>query len=110
MYTTITLFIFIAFLLLYNTSKKNKWENKPAIAIKLEKQLALSRAISLLLFLLAGILLVNQNGVLSGVFSLLVFLMAMGNLIVLLFPFRYLSVSQLLFIFVLFVGFEQFIF
>lgn len=110
MYTTIVLLIFIAFLFLYNTSKKIKWADKPLWAINFERQKTLSVGISAILMLVACILLVNDNGLVSGIFSFIVVVMAMGNLIVLLFPFRYLSILQTALLFVLFAVFEQFIF
>lgn len=110
MYTTITLFIFIAFLFFYNTSKKNKWPDKPAWAKYFETRKSLSLFISAILLLVACIILVCLNGTVAGIFSFIVVLMAMGCLIVLLFPFRYLSVVHVILLFCLFVVFEQFIF
>jgi len=70
----------------------------------------LSNGISATLLLLSAIILTIFNGSLAGLFSLIVIIMGMGSLIVLLFPFRYLSVKHILLCFVLFVVFEQFIF
>jgi len=110
MYTTIILLIFIAFLFLYNTSKKSKWPNKPLWASYFETRKTLSVFISAILVLLACIMLVFLNGTVAGVFSVIVIIMAMGSLIVLLFPFRYVSVTQTILLFLLFIVLEQFIF
>jgi len=110
MYTTIVLLIFVAFLFLYNTSKKSKWSDKPAWASNFEHQKMLSVAISAILMLLACVLLIYDNGLVSGIFSFVVIVMAMGNIIVLLFPFRYLSITQTALLFLLFAVFEQLIF
>lgn len=110
MYAIIVLFIFIAFFLLYNTSKKGKWGDKPVWAIYFEKQKRLSVAISAILMLLACIMLVYDNGIVSGIFSFMVIVMTMGSLIVLLFPFRYLSLRQTVLLFLLCLVFEQLIF
>jgi hypothetical protein len=50
------------------------------------------------------------SGSVSGIFSLIVILMAMGSLTVLVFPFRYLSVNHVVLLFVVFIAFEQLIF
>jgi len=110
MYTIIVLLIFIAFLFLYNTSKKSKWADKPLWAINFEKQKTLSVTISAILMLFACIMLIYDNGMVSGIFGFIVIFMAMGNLIVLLFPFRYLSITQTALLFLLFAVFEQLIF
>jgi len=110
MYTTIVLLIFVAFLFLYNTSQKSKWADKPLWVVNLEKRKMISGMISGLLLLAACILLVYDNGMVSGIFSFVVVVMAMGNLIVLLFPFRYLSIMQTALLFVLFAVVEQLIF
>jgi hypothetical protein len=110
MYTTIILLIFIAFLILYNTSMKSRWADKPLWADNLEKQKMLSGVISGILLVIACSLLVYDNGITSGMFSFIVILMSMGSLIVLLFPFRYLSARQTVLLFLLFAVFEQLIF
>lgn len=110
MYTTIVLLIFIAFLFFYNTSKKNKWSNKPRWANYLETRKGQSAFLSAILLLLAGLMLVYLNGTLAGIFSFIVIIMAMGCLIVLLVPLRYVSVKHVMLLFLLFVFFEQLIF
>lgn len=110
MYTTIVLLVFIAFLFLYNLSKKNDWSDKPVWASYFEKKRVLSTVLSAILTLAAFILLVLDNGMVSGTFSFIIILMAMGCLIVLLFPFRYVSVKQMAALFLLFIVFEQLIF
>jgi len=110
MYTIIVLLVFIAFLFLYNLSKKTEWSDKPACAAYFEKKRILSTVLSAILILIAGVLLENDNGMVSGIFSLIVILMAMGSVIVLLFPFRYVSVKQMALLFLVFIVFEQMIF
>lgn len=110
MYTTIILLIFIAFFFLYNTSKKSKWEDKPKWASHLEQREKQSVFISAALMLIACIILISINGTVSGIFTFILINMAMGNLIVLLFPFRYISIKQTALLFLLFVVFEQLIF
>lgn len=110
MYTTITFLIFLAFFLLYNLSKKSRWSDKPGWASKLENSVSLSRGLSLLLMLISCAVLIYRNGTVSGIFCFIVMLMAMGNLLVLLFPFRYLSINHVILLLLLFVGLEQFIF
>ena len=110
MYTIIVLLVFIAFLLLYNLSKKTEWSNKPVWASYFEKKRSLSTVLSALLIIIAAFLLELENGIVSGIFSLVVILMAMGSLIVLFFPFRYVSVKQMALLVLLFIVFEQLIF
>ena len=110
MYTTIVLLVFIAFLFLYNTSKKSRWEDKPNWASHFEKNKLQSVAISVILMILACTMLVYTDGATAGLFSFMVILMATGNVIVLLFPFRYFSISRVLLLFVVFIAFEQLIF
>ncbi|MET1056613.1 MAG: hypothetical protein ABWY16_14995 [Pedobacter sp.] len=110
MYTIIVLLVFIAFFFLYNLSKKTEWSDKPAWAAYFEKKRILSTVLSAILILIAGVLLENDNGMVSGIFSLMVILMAMGSVIVLLFPFRYVSVKQMALLFLVFIVFEQLIF
>lgn len=110
MYTTAILLLFIAFLIFYNTSKKSNWADKPAWAAKYGKQKPLSLLISAILMLMSCALLIYLDGTVAGLFSFVVITMAMGNIIVLLFPFRYVSIPQIILLFLLFAGFEQFIF
>jgi len=110
MYSTIILLLFIAFLFFYNTSKKSRWPDKPAWATYFEKRKQLSLLISSILMMLSCLTLVYQDGTVAGVFSFIVVLMAMGCLIVLLFPFRYLSIPKILLLYVVFAGVELFIF
>jgi hypothetical protein len=110
MYTTVVLLLFLAFLLLYNTSKKSKWPDKPAWANYLEYHKPLSAAIAGLLVIISAVILIVLSGSVSGIFSLIVILMAMGSLTVLVFPFRYLSVNHVVLLFVVFIAFEQLIF
>jgi hypothetical protein len=110
MYTIIVSLVFIAFLFLYNTSKKGKWADKAAWASYFEERRALSTVVSALLMLTACTMLILLNGMVSGIFSFIVVLMAIGCLVVLLFPFRYLSAKRIALLFVLFIIFEQLIF
>jgi hypothetical protein len=110
MYTSIVLLVFIAFLFLYNLSKKTEWSDKPVWVAYFEKRRMLSTIISAVLMLIAGGLLVWGTNMTSGLFSLIVILMAMGSVIVLLFPFRYVSVKQIALLFLIFIAFEQLIF
>jgi hypothetical protein len=110
MYSTIIFLLFVAFLILYNLSRKAKWDHKPLWAIKLASQPNYSRIISFTLLLIAGVMLILLNGVGSGLFALVVILMCMGCLTVLLFPFRYLSALQVLLIYGLMVSLETLIF
>jgi len=110
MYSTIILLLFAAFLLLYNLSKKARWDHKPMWAIKLASQPLYSRLISFALVLSAGALLIYLNGIGAGICSLVVIIMCVGCLTVLLFPFRYLSAKYVLLIFWLFIGMETLIF
>lgn len=110
MYSTIIFLLFAAFLLLYNLSKKARWDHKPLWAIKLASQPLYSRIISGLLILNAGVLLIILNGVGSGIFSLVVVLMCIGCLTILLFPLRYLSFMHVLLIYGLLLSFETLIF
>lgn len=110
MYSTIIFLLFAAFLLLYNLSKKARWDHKPLWAIKLASQPNYSRIISFMLVVFAGAMLITLSGVGSGLFALAVILMCMGCLTVLLFPFRYLSALQVLLIYGLMVSLETLIF
>jgi hypothetical protein len=110
MYTSIILLVFTAFFLLYNLSNKTELSDKPVWVAYFEKRRVLSTVISALLILVAGILLVLDNSMTSGIFSLIIVLMAMGSLTVLLFPFRYVSVKHLALLFLIFIVFEQLIF
>jgi hypothetical protein len=110
MYTIIVLLVFVAFLLLYNLSRKTEWSDKSALVRYFEQRRILSTVTSAVLVLIAGTLLVIDNNMASGLFSLIVIFMAMGCVIVLLFPFRYVSVKQMALLFVIFIVFEQLIF
>jgi hypothetical protein len=110
MYTTVVLLLFLAFLLLYNTSKKSKWPDKPSWANYLEYHKPLSVGIAGLFVVIAAVIMVLLCGTVSGIFSLIVIFMAMGSLTVLVFPFRYLSVNHVVLLFVIFIAFEQLIF
>lgn len=110
MYSTIILLLFFAFLLLYNLSKKSKWEGKPQLAVQLETRKTLSRGISFSLMLVACLLLIFMIGTGAGIFAFIVIQMAMGSLIVLLFPFHYITAKHVVILYLLFIGFESFIF
>lgn len=110
MYTTIVLLLFFAFLLLYNLSKKSKWETKTDWIIKMASQPLLTRVISFSIMLISCLVLICLNGLAAGIFGFIVMLMAMGSLIVLLFPFHYLSAKHIVILYMLFAGLELFIF
>lgn len=110
MYSTITLLVFLAFLLLYNLSKKSHWENKPAWAKRIEKDKVLSRSLSFFIMGISLLLLTFLVGIGSAIFTFLVILMAMGSLIVLLNPFQYLSAKHLVVLYVICLVFEFIIF
>jgi hypothetical protein len=110
MYTIIVFLFFAAFLLLYNSSKKVRWDHKPLWAITLAAQPVYSRLIGVSLMLIAAVLLVVFNGIGSGLFAALVILMGVGFLTVLLFPLRYFKAVHLLLIFCLLFGLEILIF
>jgi len=110
MYTTIVLLLFVAFLLLYNLSKKSKWETKTDWVVKMASQPVLTRVISFSMMVISCLILICINGLASGIFGFIVILMAMGSLIVLLFPFHYLSTKHVVILYVLFAGLELFIF
>lgn len=110
MYSIAILLLFIAFLIFYNTSKKSNWADKPAWATTYGKQKQVSLLLSAILMLISCGLLIYLDGTVAGIFSFVVITMAMGNVIVLLFPFRYVSISHVILLFLFFAGLEQFIF
>jgi len=110
MYSTVIALIFLAFLLLYNLSRKNKWEGRPDWAKKMESDKLLSRGISAALMVISLLLLIFFSGTGAGIFAFIVVLMAVGSLIVLLSPFRYVNAKHLVIFFVLSLIFEIIIF
>lgn len=110
MYSTIILLVFFAFLLFYNLSKKSKWDGKPEWAKKMSAKKVLSKSISAALMCTACILLTIQSGTGAGIFAFIVILMAVGCMIVLFTPFRYLATKHIAVIYLVFLVFEIFIF
>ena len=110
MYSTIITLLFFAFLLLYNLSRKNKWENKPSWAKDLASRKLLSRSVSFALMGISCMLLMYAAGTGSGIFAFIVILMGMGCLIVLLSPFRYVAAKHLVALYAVSLIFEHFIF
>jgi len=110
MYSTVIALIFLAFLLLYNLSRKNKWEGRPDWAKKMESDKLLSRGISVALMVISLFLLIFFSGTGAGIFAFMVVLMALGSLIVLLSPFRYINARHLVILYVLSLIFETIIF
>lgn len=110
MYSTLILFLFVAFLLLYNLSKKSGWVNKPMFAIQLGSRQMLSIIISISFMLLAMVMLIFLMGIGAGIFAFVVIQMAAASVIVLLFPFRYLQARHLVLVYLFFALLETFIF
>ena len=110
MYSTITLLVFIAFLLLYNLSKKNHWTNKPVWAKKIESDKVLSRGLSFAIMGISLLMLTFLTGIGSGIFTFFLMLMAMGSLIVLLNPFQYLAIKHVVILYGICLVFEFIIF
>jgi len=110
MYSTVIALIFLAFLLLYNLSKKNKWEGRPEWAKKMVSGKLLSRSVSMVLLLISLFLLILFTGTGAGIFTFIVVLMAVGSLIVLLSPFRYITARHLIILYGLSLIFEIIIF
>lgn len=91
MYTSIFFLLFIAFLLLYNTSPKvivNK-ENKTLQILRCRKQL--SYRLAIILAVISLVVLLNYNGIGSGSIAYIIMVMAVGCLVVLLSPFNFIS-------------------
>jgi hypothetical protein len=110
MYTNIIFLVFIAFLFFYNTSKKNNWSDKPEWARHLANRKSQSVFLAAMILTLACGLLIYLNGTVAGIFSFIVIIMAMGSLIVLLFPFRYLSFRHVTLVYFVLIVFELLIF
>lgn len=96
MYSSAFLFVFAAFYLQYNLSRKVRMRHKPAWLAYMEDHALFSRIAGALAAALALALLVGQLGVGSGIFGFGVVLMCAGSLVVTLAPFRYLRPAHLL--------------
>ncbi|MET1053789.1 MAG: hypothetical protein ABWY16_00635 [Pedobacter sp.] len=110
MYSTVTLLVFFAFLLLFNLSKKTDWNNKPRWAKKIENNKSLSRGLSFAIMCFSVLALILAAGTGAGIFNFLLILMTVGSLVVLITPFRYLAAKHVVGLYVLCLIFELLIF
>ncbi len=81
----ITLFIFLGFYCLYNTSKRAVLNNTK-FDLWLQKHRKFSKLAGVVLLLAAHILSCLHYGTAAGIFVALIILMTLGSLIILLFP------------------------
>jgi len=110
MYSTLSLLIYIACFLYYNLSAKSRWSDKSKAARYLEQRPKLSKAIFAGIILVCSAILIYVDGLASGIFAMIVYLMCMLSLIVIVFPFRYLRAAHILALYVVSLGFEYLIF
>ena|SRR5690606_2900589 len=100
---------FMAFLIWMLTSKRVGWKDKTKIGERLSANPRRAKLISIALMLVASVLCIRYLGVGSGLFAAIVILMAMGSIIVLFFPFRYVSMSWIFGLYVVSLFIELFI-
>ncbi|MHC8950143.1 hypothetical protein [Sphingobacterium hungaricum] len=96
MLSTIFFLFFFGFFLWYNSSKKARWKTKSNFLTALEKDEKRSKAYVAIIFLIATALCIFQLGWMSGIMAAICAIMAMGSLIVLVFPFNYIRLPQLI--------------
>ena len=95
MYSTIYLFVMIAFYVQYNRSRRSRLAGRPAYLKTIEQYRWLSHIISATLMVAALIWLVCLLGLGSGAFGFVVILLSAGCLIVLLASVRYIRLMYL---------------
>ncbi|SFS31363.1 hypothetical protein SAMN05660206_10197 [Sphingobacterium wenxiniae] len=91
------------------TSKRIGWKDRTKLGERLAAKPERAKFISVILMLFAFILAILHLGVGSGLFAAIVILMAMGSVIVLFFPFRYVSMSWIFGLYVVSLFIELFI-
>lgn len=110
MHTFLLLLIFAGCFLWYSSSEKVKIQQLPTLAITCLKHKTLSRILGIVLLSLSWGLTMYVQGILSGTLAFGAYIMGFFSLIVLLWPYRYLQWSQLLFVMILAFIFEIIIF
>lgn len=110
MYSTLSLLIYLACFLYYNCSAKSRWTDKGKTTRYLEQHPKLSKGIFTAIVLSCCAVLIYMDGLASGIFAIIVYLMCMLSLIVIVFPFRYLRGTHILALYVISLGFEYLIF
>lgn len=100
MFSTICLIFFIGFIFWMNTSQRISWPDKSGILARTATNPVYSRAVAFTFFLIGTILLVALLGWGSGLFSAIIVLMTVASLVVLFFPFRYLSIKGIVIIYI----------
>lgn len=93
MFSSICLLFFLAFILRMNRSTRISWQDKPILLQSLAKSPFRSKFLEIALFLVAICTTVVQFGLGCGLFASIFIVMAIGSLVVLFFPFRYLKLS-----------------
>lgn len=96
MITTIFLLLLLAFEICYLTSKQFKEVNLPPYVKTITLHPKQFRTGAGFLFVIATSLLIIYLGLVSGIFAVIVGLMAAGSLIVIIQPFRYIPLLSLL--------------
>lgn len=109
MFCSICLLLFLAFILRMNNSKRISWQDKPNFLQSLAKSPYRSKVIEAALISAAFMAAIVQWGLGCGIFASIVMLMAIGSLVVLFFPFRYLKLHLLAGIFIFCFFLEYFI-
>lgn len=110
MYTFLLFFIFAGCFLWYSSSTKVKLQHGPGLLLTLssDKKRAKITAITLLTISYLGTM--YLQGIITGTLAFVAYIMGFFSLIVLLWPYRYLQWSQLLFVMILAFIFEIIIF
>src|SRR5690606_31206001 len=106
MYTSLLFIIFFSFYILYNTSKKEKIHSSPSWISYFNKHPKLTKILSIIILTVATLFMCIHQGISSAIFSLIVYMMGILSLIVLLCPFNMIKWTNILFIFLLFIGIE----
>jgi len=110
MYSTILLLMICSFYLLYHLSARIKVTTYTPVLKYLQQRPSFSRVASLIFMILAAVLSIQQLGIGSGIFNFILVLMGAGSLIVVLVPFRYMTIVHLLVIYLLSISLELFVF
>ena len=96
MISIISIILFLGFYTLYNTSKRAQLYDTFKIKKWFQKNELFGKIFGLTLLLISLILLINTNGITSGILIWFIMLMTIGSLIIIIAPFRIINYKTLL--------------
>ena len=110
MYSILLSVILLGAFLLYHCSEKVKFSSRSLWLSQWSKHKNILRSISILLFVLSGLVLTQTQGLGAGSFALVIYIMAAFSVIILLAPYRLFRWYQLVAIFFLCLSLELLVF